>query len=223
MTHGKPKETEEKKTSIFKDYIVPLGSLLIPAITYFAQNNSLWWGNLALVAYVIIVIIFLVVPAIIRVGKKWKTWSTRTRLERKYRPMISSSLGRFKPMVDSHQSDTIWGVWQNEARTADLQKYIHPSYSHFFTVSTWFVCLSKTVDSAKSSDFKSIAAEASAWVQQYASFCRDAYSQFEDLIRSNQLDESRGREVKKRALHQLHCENFFNAAEFGLLKSLTRS
>jgi hypothetical protein len=145
--------------------------------------------------------IFLVVPAIIRGGKKWKAYSTRMRLEESYLPKITASLRRFKPMMESNRSDTISGVWDNAARTSDMQKFIRPNHSHFYTLATWLEHLSKTVDSAKSSNFKFIASETSAWVQQYVSFCRDAYSQFEELLRSNQLDEAKVREVKQSWNH----------------------
>jgi Ca2+/Na+ antiporter len=77
MMLGKPQEVEDKKTSIFKDYIFPLGALLIPALAFLAQNTSPWWGSLAIAAYVVIVVVFLVVPAIIRGVKKWKSHSTQ--------------------------------------------------------------------------------------------------------------------------------------------------
>lgn len=198
---GKPKVVEDKKPSIFKEYIVPLGALLISAITYLAQNTSPWWGSLAIAAYVVIVIIFLVVPAINHGIKKWKAYSTRIRLEGSDLPKITAALRRFKPMMESNRSDTIWGVWDNAARTSEMQKFIRPNHSHFYTLATWLEHLSKTVDSAKSSNFKFIASESSAWVQQYVSFCRDAYSQFEELLRSNQFDESKVREVKQNWNH----------------------
>lgn len=198
---GKPKEIEDKKTSIFKEYIIPIGSLLIPAIAFLAQNTSPWWGSFAIAAYVAIVIIFLVVPAIIRGGKKWKTYSKRKQFEVSYLPKISASLRMFKPMMESNRSDTIWGVWNSASRTSEMQKNIRPSHSHYYTLVTWLDYLSKTVDSTKSSNFKLIASETSAWVQQYVSFCRDAYLQFEDLLQSNQLDDSKVREVKQSWNH----------------------
>ncbi len=198
---GKPKEVEDKKSSVFKEYIVPLGSLLIPVITFLAQNTSPWWGSLAIAAYVAIVIIFLVVPAIIRGVKKWTTYSTRMRLEESYLPKISASLCRFKPMMESNRSDTIWGVWDNASRASEMQKFIRPNHSHYYTLAKWLEHLHKTVGSGKSKNFKLIASEASDWVQQYASFCRDAYLQFEDLLRSNQSDEFKVREIKQSWNH----------------------
>jgi len=198
---GKLKEVEDTKSSIFKEYIFPLGALLIPAIAFLAQNTSPWWGSLSIAVYVVIVIIFLVVPAIIRSGKKWKAYSARMRLEECYLPKIIASFRRFKPMMESNRSDTIWGVWDNAARTSEMQKFIRPNHSHYYTLSAWLEHLSKTVDLTKSSNFKLIASETSAWVQQYVSFCRDAYSQFEELLRSNQLDEAKVREVKQSWNH----------------------
>lgn len=197
----KPKEVEDKKSSIFKEYIVPFGALLIPALAFLAQNTSPWWGSLAIAAYVAVVLIFLVVPAIIRGGKKWNAYSSRVRLEKNYLPRISASLRRFNPLMESSRSDTIWDVWKNASMTSEMQKIIRPSHSHFYTLVNWFDHLGKAVDSTRPSEFKSIASEASAWVQQYVSFCREAYSQFEELLRSNQLDESKVREVKRSWNH----------------------
>lgn len=194
---GKSKEVEDKKTSIFKEYIVPIGSLLIPSIAFLAQNTSPWWGSFAIASYVAIVIIFLVVPAIIRGGKKWKTYLKRKQFEVSYLPKISASLRMFKPMMEANRSDTIWDVWNHASWASDTKKIIRPNRAHFDTLVTWLDHLNKTVDSTKSSNFKLIASETSAWVQQYVSFCRDAYSQFEELLRSNQLDESKVREVKQ--------------------------
>lgn len=198
---GKPTEEEEKKSFIFKDYILPLGSLLIPSVAFLAQNNSPWWGSLAIAAYVFIVLIFLVVPAIIRVGKKWNAYSRQVRLERNYFPKISASLRRFKPLLESNRSDNIWGVWSNASRTAEMQKVIRPNHSHYYTLSAWLDHLQPTIGSDKSTNFKLIAAETSSWVQQYASFCRDAYSQFEELLRSGQFNDSQVREAKQSWNH----------------------
>lgn len=198
---GKPKEVEDEKSSIFKDYILPIGSLLIPTITFLAQNSSPWWGSLAIASYVVIVVVFLVVPAIIRGGKKWKSHSIQKRLEESFLPKISSSLRRFKPMMESNRTDNIWAVWSNASMTSEMQKIIHPNHSHFNTLATWLVHLSQNIDLASSSNFKFIMSEASAWVQQYASFCRDAYFQYENLLRSNQLDEVKVREVKQSWNH----------------------
>jgi len=200
-TFGKPKEVDDKKSSVFKDYIVPLGSLLIPVITFLAQNSSPWWGSLAIAVYVVIVVIFLVVPAIVRGYKKWKKYRAQMRLEQSYLPKITASFYRFKPMMESNRTDTISGVWFDAAKTSEMQKLIRPNHSHFYTLSSWLEHLSQTVASAKLSNFKLIAAEISAWVQQYGTFCRDAYSQFDDLLRSNQLDDFKVREFKKSWNH----------------------
>lgn len=201
FTFGKPKEAEDKKSSIFKDYIVPFGSLLIPAITFLGQSTSPWWASLAIAVFVVIVCIFLVVPAIIRGSKKWIAYLGRKRLEGSYLPKISASLRRFKPMMETNRSDTIWNVWNDSSLSSEMPKFIRPNQSHFYTLAAWLNHLSQTVDSAKSSNFKLIGAETSAWVQQYASFCRDAYSQFDDMLRSKQLDEAKVREVKKSWNH----------------------
>jgi hypothetical protein len=123
MMFGKPKEVEEKKSSIFKEYVLPIGALVIPTISFLAQNNSPWWGSLAIAVYVVIVLIFLVVPAIKHALKNLAADSKRMRSE-----------------------------------SAD-------------------------------------------WVQQYVTFCREAYQQFEDLLRNGQLDDTNIREVKKAWNH----------------------
>lgn len=198
---GKPKEVEGKKSSVFKDDIVPLGSLFLAILSLFSQNTPPWWVSLAIVIFVAIVFLFLVVPAVVRNWRKWQSWLMRNRLGKTYLPDLCGALRRFKHMVDSRRADTLWEVWQSAARTTDTQKYIRPNYSHFQTISTWHDHLSKSVDSAKPADFKSIATEAASWVQQYVSFCRDAYSQFESLLRDNQLDDSKLREIKQSWNH----------------------
>jgi len=198
---GKPKEMEDKKVSIFKDYIFPLGALLIPALAFLAQNTSPWWGSLALAVYVGIVIVFLVVPAIMRGSKRWFAHLGRKRCERVFRPKISAFLLRFKPMMESHRSDTIWGVWEQASQTAEMQEFIRPNRSHYFTLSMWLEHLQNTIGSSKSVNFNLIAAEASSWVQRYASFCGEAYPQFEDLLRSGLFDEAQVRQAKQNWNH----------------------
>ena len=198
---GKSKDIEIKKPPIFKEYIVPLGTLLLAILSLFAQNVLPWWGSLAIVVYIAIVAVFLVVPVANRSLKNWKARSTHAQLEKRFLPETVEALRRFKPMVDSRRADTLWGVWQDSSRTIETQKHIHPSYSHFQTISTWHDYLNRTADSAKPADFKFIAAEVASWVQQYVSFCRDAYSQFESLLRDKQLDESMLRQVKQSWNH----------------------
>lgn len=198
---GKPKDVEVKKPPIFKEYIVPLGTLLLAILSLFAQNILPWWGSLAIVVYIAIVAIFLVVPVINRSLKNWKERTIQARLEKRFLPGTVEALLRFKPMVDSRRADTIWGVWQDSGRTVETQKHIRPSYSHFQTISAWHGHLSRTADSAKSTDFKFIAQETASWVQQYVSFCREAYSQFENLLRDKQQDETMLRQVKQSWNH----------------------
>ncbi len=204
---GKSKEVENKKTSIFKEYIVPLGTLLIAILTLFAQSALPWWGSLAIAVYVGIVAVVLVVPLIARKLKNWKALLLNSRLEKRYLPEITMALHRFKPTMEANRSDTIWDVWNHASWASDTKKIIRPNRAHFDTLGTWLDHLNKTVDSTKSSNLKLIASETSAWVQQYVSFCRDAYSQFEELLRSNQLDESIAREVKQNWNHARDAHN----------------
>lgn len=201
MTFGKPAEVKVEKSSIFKDYVLPIGALLIPAITFLAQNNSPWWGSLAIAAYVLIVLFFLVVPAVIRGVKKGIAYLRRGQLERNYLPKISESLRRFNPLLQSNHSDTVWGVWDGASRTSEMQNFIRPSHSHYHTLSKWLEHLQPTIDSSKPANFKLVASETSAWVQQYVSFCRDGYYQFESLLRSGQFDEFKVREIKQNWNH----------------------
>ena len=198
---GKPKEVENKKPSIFKDDVVPLGTLFLAILSLFSQNTPPWWVSLAIVVFVCIVFLFLVVPALVRYWMKWRVWSERLSLERNFLPKINAVLCRIKPMIEINRSDSIGGVWNEAARTTEMQKYIRPNISHFYTLSTWIAHLSKTIDSAKPSDFELIAAEASSWIQQYISFCRDAYVQFEGAVQSKELEESKVREIKKNWNH----------------------
>ena len=197
LPFGKPKEVEDKKSSILKDYIVPLGALLIPAMTYLTEHASSWLGALAIAVYMAIVVIFLVVPAIMRVGRKWLAYSKRRQLEGNFRPKISASISRFKPMMESNRSDTIWYVWNRSSMTSEMRTFIRPSQSNYYALVAWLNCLSQTVDSGKSANFKFVASETSTWIQQYISFCRDAYSQFEDLLRNSKLDDANAREIRK--------------------------
>jgi hypothetical protein len=198
---GKPKEVENKKPSVFKEDVVPIGTLFLAILSLFTQNTPPWWVSLAIVIFVVIVFLFLVIPAIARNWRKWKAYSMRVRLEKDCLPKISATLRVFKQLVEQHRADTIWGVWQNESKTIEMQKYIKPNHSHFSTLASWIEHLCKTIDTAEPSDFKSMAAETSAWIQQYVSFGRDAYSQFDALLKSNQLDAIRGREIKQSWNH----------------------
>lgn len=201
LTFGRQKELEEKKSSIFKDYIVPTGSLLIPILTLFTQNNLPFWVSVAIVIFVLMVFLFLGVPAIIRGTKSWTAYSRRVKLEGECLPKITASLRRFGPLMEPNHSNNIWGVWSNASRTAEMQKIVRPNYSHYYTLLAWLNHLLPTIDSGKSTDFKQISSEASSWVQQYVSFCGDAYSQFEELLRSGQLNESQVREAKQNWNH----------------------
>lgn len=198
---GKSKDIEIKKPPIFKEYIVPLGTLLLAILSLFAQNVLPWWGSLAIVVYVAIVAVFLVAPVANRSLKNLKARTTHAQLEKRFLPETVEALRRFKPMMDSRRADTLWGAWQDSGRTVETQKHIRPSHSHFQTISAWHDHLSRAADSAKSTDFKFIAKEVASWVQQYVSFCREAYSQFENLLRDKQQDESMLRQAKQSWNH----------------------
>ncbi|MBI5889254.1 MAG: hypothetical protein HZB47_01075 [Nitrosomonadales bacterium] len=202
LMYGQPKEVESKKTSIVKEYIVPLGTLLIAILTFFTQSALPVWGGWAIGVYVVIVAVFLVVPVIARNLRRLNAWVKRSRLEKGYLLEIVEAFRKFQPMVDTRRSDNLWGVWQNATRI-ETQKHIRPNHSHFNAISTWHEHLNKTIASAKNADFQATVAESAAWVQQYISLCRDAYAQFENLLRDkdNQVNESTLREIKQSWNH----------------------
>lgn len=198
---NKSQDIEGKKPSLLKDYLVPFGSLVIPVVTYLTTSTAPWWGSLAIIVYVVIVLGVVVIPAILRVGKKWVAGTSRKRYEKAYFPKIANALRRFKPMMESSRTGTIWMVWEDGARTLDMKKFVRPNRSGFSTLAKWFQYLSKTVDSAHPLAFQAVMSETSDWVQQYVSFCNDAYSQYEELLRSNELDTSKIREIKQSWNH----------------------
>ncbi|HEY6022182.1 MAG TPA: hypothetical protein VIY48_20640 [Candidatus Paceibacterota bacterium] len=198
---GKPKEVENKRPSIFKDDVVPLGTLFLAILSLFTQNTPPWWVSLAIAVFVGIVFLFLVVPALVRYWMKWRAWSVRVNMENNFLPKVNAALSRMKPMIEMNRSDTISGVWSDAAKTSEMQKYIRPNISHFYTLSAWLAHLSKIIDSAKPADFEFIAAETSSWIQQYISFCRDAYTQFEGAVQSKEFEDSKVREIKKNWNH----------------------
>ena len=197
LPFNRPKDEDDKKSSIFKDIIVPLGSVLIPVVALITNNTLAWWGSLAIAIYIVIVAIVLVGPAIIRILKKRSATSRYARLEKVFFPKTIEAFGRFKPMVDSGRNDTLWGVWQNAGRTVETQQHIRPGYSHFQAVAAWQNHISKAIEVANPTDIESMAAEIASWVQQFVFLGRDAYAQFESLLRDKQIDESRIRQIKQ--------------------------
>ncbi len=215
---AKPKVEESNRPSIFKEYIVPLGTLLIAILPLFAQSALPWWESLAIVVYIAIVAVFLVAPVANRSLNSWKAKATQARLEKRFFPEVVEALRGFKSMMDTRRGDTLWGVWQDSGRTTETQKHIRPNHSHFQAISTWHDYLSRTVESAKPKDFQLVVAETASWIQQYVSFCRDAYSQFESLLRDKQLDESLLRQTKQnwnhvRDEHNKAISNWFSLCE----------
>lgn len=204
---GGAKKEDAIKSSVLKEYIVPMGSLFLAGLSLFSQNTPPLWVSVAIVVFVAIVFIFLVVPALMRNWAKVKSWIERKRYSSAYLPQVSVAFRSFKAMVDSRCSDTLWEVWNNAARTIETQKYIRPNHSFFYAMSAWHDHLGKSIDSAKPAEFQAIVAESASWVQQYISFCRDAYSQFESLLRDNNLDESNLREIKQSWNHVRDAHN----------------
>jgi len=199
-----PEEEDQKKSSIrvvFKEYIVPIGTLLVAMVPLFAQNNLPWWGVLALVIYVVIVAVFLVSPVVVRGVSHWRVKSLHKKLERNFLPRVVEMFRRVKPMLDPGRGDTLWSVWYNASQTVETQKYILPARPHFDTLSTWHQNLSAMADRAGPEDFTLIAMQTGQWFQRYASFGRDAYTQFDGLVRDSQLAEPRLREIKQSWNH----------------------
>lgn len=197
---GKSKVVETNKPSIVKEYVVPFGTLLLAILSLFAQNTPPFWVSLLIALYIVIISFVLVVPVIIGYWKKWKARSTHNQLKGNYLPQLTAALRKFKPMIDSRNSDNVWKVWQNAVRI-NTQHIIRPDHSHFSTLSIWFDYLIKAVDSAKPSDIDAVAREASYWIQRYDSFSRDAYQQFETLLRDGQLNINEVRELKQSWNH----------------------
>jgi len=170
-------------------------------VTYLSQNTLHWWANLAIAIYVLMVAIFLVGPIIWRGLKYWKVTRGRARLERTFLPKLLEVVNQFRPVIESGRGDTLWGVWQNAGATAEMQKHVRPAHSHFGVIRNWYDHLCHTIQLASPEDFRRIATEAASWVQQYSSLGRDAYPQFENLLRDEKIDAWRVREIKQNWNH----------------------
>lgn len=197
MIFDKAREVVYKNPSIFKEYLVPVGSILIPAITLWSQSAPPLWVSLVIGVYFAIASIFVVLPSIVIVSKRFIIFLQRKRLEKIYLPKISASLCRFKSMMESNRSETVWYVWNRVPMTLEIRAFISPNQSNYHALVAWLNCLNQTVDSGKSLDFQLISSEISTWVQQYVCFCREAYMQFDNLLRSDDLEDLNAREIKK--------------------------
>lgn len=195
-----PQDDERKKSTagvVLKEYVIPVGALLLAIVPIFTQKNLPLWAWVTLVVFVLIVAAFLVFPILIRSISYSHKWLLQRRLERQYLPRVVSILKRVKPMLESHRGDTLWGVWENSARTIEMQKYIRPERSHFDALSTWHQNLCEIVEKTGPTKFELVTRFVGQWLQRYVSFGREAYTQFENLLRDDQIAEPKLREIKQ--------------------------
>jgi hypothetical protein len=218
-------DVQDKSSSHFlKDILIPVGSLLIAAISFLALNGKLpTWAIVAIAAYLIIIAIYVSMNPLIQLFILFLEKQRKKKAAKKFFPSLQDIAKEFAPLIDinSNRSDTMlyllneingWNESQNNMA-------IQSESEHINTIQNWFASIKKRLDLYRLKDFSYLATDLSDLIFQYHRFCIRAQRQLETLVTAKKLSEQQLRHLKqewnlRREKHnQIIIQNWDNLAK----------
>ena len=202
-------------------YLLPLGSVLIAALTFLTQNVQIpRLAIAAAVAYLTVVAAVSLYGPAIRFLSLVSERLRMTRLARKSLPELEETVRQLQRMTGRDYGDSLVylirdiGQW---AELKDLLLSVHDQ-EHLETLTIWLSSVDSRIADAGTSEFHGLCREVSNLVTQYHRFCIQRHRILQDAISSGKLAEPRLRNLKqqwnvRREGHMALIRNWINVAD----------
>ncbi len=191
---------EGTATRWIKDYLLPLGSVLIAALTFLTQKVAL--PKIAIAAAVVYLVIVAGAPfyrPTVRLVSR--IWARRklVRLVRFIGPRLRDSITRLNFLLSHGHSGTVLYVLGETVQDQALRSQgFFLDQEHLETLRQWLSSLETRGRTLRADVFLGLCRETSLLVQRYNRFCTQNLRVLEDALGKAQLEGSRLKQLKQQ-------------------------
>ena len=180
-------------TRWIKDYLLPLGSVLIAALTFLTQRVDL--PSIAIAAAVTYLVIVAAVPLYRPMVRLCSRISARRRLSRLVRSSgsrLGDSIGRLNALLAHGQSGTVMYVFGEMAQDQALRSQgFSFDQEHLETIRQWLSSLEVRSRRLRADTVLDLCREMGLFVQRYNRFCIQNLRVLEEALGKAQLQATR--------------------------------
>jgi hypothetical protein len=194
-THGEPSSTETKESRL-KTIWIPLGLLLVAALSLIVGTAPVW-VTVVIVAYIAVVAVAVLIPPI---RESWR-WLRRRKLAnvlvKDYYPQLQQMVNILLPELEQSHSETVYQLWHSIGAWTEAQGHVKPDPSHIRTLYSWLFSINKRLASDRKSEFADITSELGEFVLQYNHFCEQAHRELDLFATRGNLQPQKLRSLRQ--------------------------
>jgi hypothetical protein len=182
-------------------YLLPLGSVLIAALTFLTQNIELpkWAVILATLYLVVVAGVSLYDP----IHRLFSFLLRKRRLRgvaKSYLPLISDRMRELRQLVGAQRVDTLVYVLEQAAQWEEIrsqsQALLEPE--HVETMRSWLSSIEWGTEQDRRGGFFSLCRQLSDLIHRYNRFCCQRLRILQELVAAGRLPEQRLRHLKQQ-------------------------
>jgi hypothetical protein len=183
-------------------FLLPLGAVLIAALTFLTQNVTLpkWAVGTAALYLVVVTVVTLYDPAVHTY--RWLVAKNKlARLAGSTRPRIEETFVQLQRLLSSDNASTVLYVLKETAQWDELRVLgPGPLYDaeHLESLRGWLLSLESRVIGYDRREFASVCHELGALVGQYNRFCLLRHRALQDALTAGKLSEQHARYLKQQ-------------------------
>lgn len=182
-----------------KDYLFPIGSLLVGVLGLLAQTTLPHWVILTATAYLIVVAAVVLYPTAIRIGSWVRSRARISRLAKSKYPELLRGVRTLVQLTTSQNANTMLDVFKTAAHWDEKSgKGLMPDSQYIETVRNWLLAIERRAATRRPTEFLNLCEEFSNVTHQYNHFLCDRLQRLQQLIREGDLVESRRLHLKQQ-------------------------
>jgi len=191
-------QTKQVPRQWVKEYLFPIGSLLIGILGLLAQTAfPMWIVVIATLYLIIIAAVFLFSPVTRFFSSVKAKWRLR-RIAKMNLPELVVSVKKFNELIAPQNSNTLAHVFSLVAQwDGQKGKVLLPDPEYIETIRNWLLAIEKRTESCTPRDFSCLCAELSSLFQQYNHFLCQRLARMQGLIHEGSLSPDRIRQIKQ--------------------------
>ena len=197
-TEGRQGSSQDSPSKLLlRDILIPLGSILIAAISLLTVNFKLpAWAIIGVVSYLIVVIVALLFnPFHGLCSFLWKMKRERY-LAKKFHSEVYDISREFNGLIED-RSDTISNLLKDINSWEELRgQLIQPDSEHISTIKSWHASIEKDLNLLGLRYFPSLVWDLGVVISQYNRFCIQMQKRLEEILRERELHEMHLRYLK---------------------------
>jgi len=190
-TEGRQENIQDSPSKLLlKDILIPIGSILIAAISFLTANFELpTWAIIGVIGYLVVVIMALLFnPFHGLCSSLWKMKRERY-LTKKFHSEVYEISREFGGLIED-RSDTISNLLKEINSWEELRGQLtQPDSEHISTIKSWHASIEKHLNLLCLKYFPSLVWDLGVLISQYNRFCIQTQKRLEEILRERELHE----------------------------------